>query len=136
MAHVHGAAEAAKAASERAMMGGGMGKMMEMGEMMGNMGGMEMMANMPMPGKAAVAAAAAKPARSFLGRLARHPLLVFGLGLAAGYLVHKYRREIIAGVTRASEKSKDFVLQQKENLEDLVAECKECSDDSGEAGNT
>ncbi|HHJ39031.1 MAG TPA: hypothetical protein ENJ86_06165 [Methylothermaceae bacterium] len=58
-------------------------------------------------------------------RLARHPLLVFGLGVAAGIVVYKYRKQIISTAMRAGEKSKDFVLQQKETLEDIVAETKE-----------
>ncbi len=57
--------------------------------------------------------------------VAKHPLLVFGLGLAAGYLVYKYRKEIISGTTKVVDAGKDFVLQQKENLEDIVAESKE-----------
>jgi hypothetical protein len=67
--------------------------------------------------------------------LAKHPIVVFGLGVATGYFVHKYRKEIIDSATQLTEKGKDFVLNQKENLEDLVAECKESADDAGtEAG--
>ena len=65
--------------------------------------------------------------------LSKHPLLVFGLGLATGYLIHKYRKEIIGNATRMTEQGKDFVLHHRENLEDLVAECKECADDEGAA---
>jgi hypothetical protein len=43
----------------------------------------------------------------------------------AGVLVYKYRKEIIAGATKVVDTGKDFVLQQKENLEDMVAETKE-----------
>lgn len=72
--------------------------------------------------------------KSFMSILAKHPILVFSLGVAAGYLAHKYRKEIIDSATRVTEKGKDFVLHQRENLEDLVAECKECADDAhGEA---
>ena len=63
--------------------------------------------------------------RRLMSNVAKHPVLVFGLGLAAGYLVYKYRKEIISGATRAADAGKDFVLQQKENLEDIVAESKE-----------
>jgi hypothetical protein len=66
--------------------------------------------------------------KSYLGKMcnvAKHPILVFGLGVAAGYLVYKYRKEIISGTTKAVDAGKDFVLQQKENLEDIVAESKE-----------
>lgn len=66
--------------------------------------------------------------------LAKHPVLVFGLGVAAGYYAHKYRKDIIDSATRLSEKGKDFVLNQKENLEDLVAECQECADDETTTG--
>ena len=60
-----------------------------------------------------------------MGNVAKHPVLVFGLGLVAGYLVYKYRKEIVSSTTRAVDAGKDFVLQQKENLEDIVAESKE-----------
>lgn len=69
---------------------------------------------------AAGAAAAHAAERGLLHSLSKHPLLVLGLGIAAGYFVHKYRREILGGATRLGEKSKDFVLQQRESLEDLL----------------
>jgi len=58
--------------------------------------------------------------KSFLGKVFSHPLVLFGLGVAVGYTIHKYRKEIIHSANRAAEKSKDFVLQQRENLEDLL----------------
>ena len=70
----------------------------------------------------ATGAAATPAGRSWLGRVLGHPLVLFGLGVAVGYTVHKYRKEIIESANRAAEKSKDFVLQQRENLEDIVAE--------------
>lgn len=133
MAHVHGAAGAAKTAMDHAMMGHGTGAM---GSMMKDMA--PMMANMPTHGanlaKGAAAtgvavAATTQSGRSFMSILGKHPLLVFGLGLASGYLIHKYRKEIIGTATRVTEQGKDFVLHQKENLEDLVAECKECAEE-------
>jgi len=39
--------------------------------------------------------------------------------------LHKYRREIIQAVTKAADMGRDFVLQQKESLDDLVAEAQE-----------
>lgn len=57
--------------------------------------------------------------------LAKRPLVVFGAGMVAGYFVYKYRKEIIASASKTIDAGKDFVLHQKENLEDLVAEAKE-----------
>ena len=57
--------------------------------------------------------------------LARHPLVMFSLGIAAGYLAHKYRKEIISISSKTAEQSKDFVLRQKEHLKDLLAESME-----------
>lgn len=59
------------------------------------------------------------------GKLAKHPVLVFGIGVVAGYVIYKYRKEIVNSVGKATDASKDFVLQQKENLEDIVSETKE-----------
>jgi len=39
--------------------------------------------------------------------------------------VYKYRKEIISSATKTIDAGKDFVLHQKENLEDIVAEAKE-----------
>jgi hypothetical protein len=147
MAHVHGAAGAAKAAGAHAMMNhgsGAMGAMMEhAGHVMDHAG--HMMASMPkhgatlakgaaVTGAAVAATATSSTGKGFMSALSKHPLLVFGLGVAAGYFAHKYRKEIIASATRLSEQGKDFVLHQKENLEDLVAECKECADDAAGEG--
>ena len=67
-----------------------------------------------------------------MASLYKHPLIVFSLGVAVGYLTHKYRKEIVESANRAAEKSKDFVLQQRENLEDLIAAGKEAADDAGQ----
>lgn len=69
--------------------------------------------------------------RKVMSVLVRNPLVMFGVGFAAGYFVHKYRKEIIAAASNAAEQSKDFVLRQKESLEDLLAESK---DEAGNAG--
>ena len=55
-----------------------------------------------------------------MSNIAKHPVLVFGLGLVAGYLVYKYRKEIISSTSKAVDAGKDFVLQQKEKLEDIA----------------
>lgn len=54
--------------------------------------------------------------------LLRNPVLLFAGGLAAGYLLHKYEKEILAFVAKLGGMGKDFALQQRENLEDLLAE--------------
>ncbi|MFZ4702183.1 MAG: hypothetical protein ACOYMG_19245 [Candidatus Methylumidiphilus sp.] len=69
-----------------------------------------------------VATAGVASGKSWLGKLLSHPVVLFGLGVAVGYTVHKYRKEIIQSANRTAEKSKDFILQQRENLEDIVAE--------------
>lgn len=61
--------------------------------------------------------------------LAKHPIITFSLGVAAGFLIHKYRKEIIEAGNAATEKSREFVLHQKENIGDILAEGR----DGGEA---
>lgn len=63
-----------------------------------------------------------------MSSIVKHPLLMFGFGLAAGYFTHKYRKEIISAAGKAAEESKSFVLRQKENLLDLVAENRESAE--------
>jgi hypothetical protein len=75
--------------------------------------------------KGSMASATVKTGGNIVSKLAKHPVLVFGLGVVAGYMVYKYRKEIVSSVSKATDASKDFVLQQKENLEDIVAETKE-----------
>jgi hypothetical protein len=75
--------------------------------------------------KGSMASATVYSGGKLLSNAAKHPVIVFGLGVVAGYLVYKYRKEIVSGATKAVDASKDFVLHQKENLEDLVAETKE-----------
>lgn len=141
MAHEHLAEKMPKPESMMGSMMEGMGEMMEMcpmmmeemGEMMGPMTGMRMgpmaMGNPANPMKPAAAiavvTASASPSRSLWRRLSRNPWVWFGLGVAAGILIHRYRKEIIATAVKVGEKSKDFVLQQKESLEDIVAETQE-----------
>ena len=72
--------------------------------------------------------AASRTGKSLVGRLVRNPWVLFGLGITVGYMVHKYRKNIIGAANRVAEKGKDFVLQQRENLEDIVAESSESED--------
>jgi hypothetical protein len=37
---------------------------------------------------------------SVLGKVLKHPLVLLGVGFAVGYLIHKYRKEIISTVTQ------------------------------------
>lgn len=55
----------------------------------------------------------------------RHPLVMFALGAAAGIMVYKYRKEIVAYAAQAGDSGRDFVLQQKESLNDLLEEARE-----------
>ncbi|MEW6738850.1 MAG: hypothetical protein ACOYU2_01975 [Nitrospirota bacterium] len=74
--------------------------------------------------------------KGILRRLFASPLAVFGIGAAAGILAYKYRKEIINAVEparkeivkaamKAADVGKDFVLEQKEKLSDIIAEIKE-----------
>lgn len=80
----------------------------------------------PMTHGAMMAATGFAAGRGLLGGvLLRNPLLLIGAGLVAGYLVHKYEKEIVLAASKAMGMGKDFVLQQKEHLSDLVAEAQE-----------
>jgi hypothetical protein len=46
-------------------------------------------------------------------------------GMVAGFLLYRYRKEIALSVSRACGMGKDFVLQQKESLADLIEETRE-----------
>ena len=65
--------------------------------------------------------------------LARHPLVMLSLGIAAGYLAHKYRKEIISVTCKTVEQGKDFVLRQKENIKELIAEAQENTEETDAA---
>ena len=54
-----------------------------------------------------------------------HPIALFSTGVVTGYLMHKYRKEIIIVGSRTAVESKNFVLRQKENFGDLLAEINE-----------
>jgi len=78
--------------------------------------------------KGAVMSAGAQTGKTIMSKITNHPLLLVGIGMVAGYYVHKYRKDIISSVSSVGDKGKDFVLQQKENLEDIVAESKESTE--------
>lgn len=74
---------------------------------------------------AVAAATIIETGKGVMTTLAKQPLVMFGLGIATGFLVHKYRKEIISITSKTAGQSKDFVLRQKENLKDLIAESQE-----------
>ncbi|QXP92292.1 hypothetical protein [Methylococcus capsulatus] len=140
MAHVHGgktmadAAMGAAKAMEHGMMGpmAGMEGMMNHGVMHGARQLVQSSHNVATVAKGAAVGAAATAGthtgRSLFKRVFTHPLVLFGLGMAAGYYIHKYRKEIIGSAMSVAEGGKDFILQQRENLEDLLAERQEGSE--------
>ncbi|MGR8940695.1 MAG: hypothetical protein ACU83V_12985 [Gammaproteobacteria bacterium] len=75
--------------------------------------------------KGSMASVTVHTGAKLMSKLAKNPILVFSAGVVAGVLVYKYRKEIIASANKVVDSGKDFVLQQKENLEDIVAETKE-----------
>lgn len=75
--------------------------------------------------KGSIASAVVYSGSKIMSVAVKNPIVVFGLGLVSGFFIHKYRKNIIASTTKVVDAGKDFVLQQKENLEDLVAETKE-----------
>ena len=74
---------------------------------------------------AVAAATIIETGKGVMTTLAKHPLIMFSLGIAAGFLTHKYRKEIILITSKTAEQSKDFVLRQKEHINDLLAESQE-----------
>lgn len=63
------------------------------------------------------------------GLLLRNPLLLLAAGvaggIAAGFLLARYQKEIVDGVGKLGGMGRDFALHQKENLADLMAEAEE-----------
>jgi hypothetical protein len=80
-----------------------------------------------------VAAVTATAGRGPLSRFIRHPLVLLTLGAVAGWYLHKYRNEIIAAASQVTDAGKDFVLSQKENLEDMVAAAHEADEAKGKS---
>lgn len=75
-------------------------------------------------------------ARSGVGRLLTHPLVMLTVGAVAGYYGYKYRKEIATAVARASDMGKDFVLDQKEKLTDILEEEREAEDEAASSAPT
>lgn len=87
-----------------------------------------MMSNMmshPMATGTMMAAGGYAAGKGLLGAgtsLLRNPLVFLAAGVAAGYLLFKYEKEIIEAASKLTGMGKDFALHQKENLDDLIAE--------------
>lgn len=141
MAHVHGGKTMAGAAmgAAKAMEHHGMGTMMAGMEGMMNHGAVHGARHLAQSSHglttaakgAAVGAAATagtQAGRSLVKRVLTHPVVLFSLGMVTGYYIHKYRKEIIGSAMSVAEGGKDFMLQQRENLEDLLAERQEGSE--------
>lgn len=86
----------------------------------------------PVAQGAMMAATGFAAGRGLLGAsLLRNPLVLLAAGVAAGYLIHKYEKEIVQAIVKLTGLGQDFLLHQKEHLSDLVAEAQ-----SVEAQNT
>ncbi|MBK9447046.1 MAG: hypothetical protein IPO00_13705 [Betaproteobacteria bacterium] len=68
-----------------------------------------------------------------LTHLLRNPLLLLAAGVTVGYIGFKYRNEILQAVAKATDMGKDFAAQQKENLNDLMAEAQENNEAAAKA---
>lgn len=91
----------------------------QMPQMMGNM------MSHPMATGTMMAAGGYAAGKGLLGAgtsLLRNPLVFLAAGVAAGYLLFKYEKEIIEAASKLTGMGKDFALHQKENLDDLIAE--------------
>lgn len=96
----------------------------------GMMGTDASMMSHPVAKGAMMAATGYAATRTLVGHgLLRNPLMLLagGIagGIAVGYLLHKHEKEIVLAVSKAIGMGKDFVMQQRENLDDLMAEAKE-----------
>lgn len=84
----------------------------------------------PVATGAMMAATGFAAGRGLLGNtLLRNPLALLAVGaaggIAAGFLLFKYQKEIVDGLSKVTGMGKDFALNQKENLNDLMAEAEE-----------
>lgn len=68
-----------------------------------------------------------------LGGVFRNPWVALAVGVVAGYMLHKYEKEIVAAVAKTTGMGKDFLLQQKESLADIVEEAKETEEQQAKA---
>ena len=71
-----------------------------------------------------VASTITQTGRNLIGRLVKNPIVLFGLGLATGYLSHEYNQEILAAARNASQQGRSFAARKKEGIEALLVESK------------
>lgn len=90
--------------------------------------GMGMM-NHPVAKGAMIAATGYTAGRALLPSVLRNPLLLLAGGvaggIAVGYLLHKHEKDVVRLVSKAIGMGKDFAAQQRENLDDLIAEAQQ-----------
>ena len=84
----------------------------------------------PVATGAMMAATGFAAGRGLLGNaVLRSPLALLAVGaaggIAAGFLLFKYQKEIVEGLSKVTGMGKDMALHQKENLNDLMAEAEE-----------
>lgn len=65
------------------------------------------------------------------GALLRNPWVLLAAGIAAGYFLHKYQDQIMLSLAKSTGMGKDFLLQQKESLADLIEETREKEEQQG-----
>lgn len=81
---------------------------------------------------AVVATAIVESGQSIVKSLAKRPIVLFGLGIALGYFTHKYRKEIISMTTHTAEQGKDFILQQKQHISNMLADVQHTDEQKSE----
>lgn len=74
---------------------------------------------------AVVATAIVETGQGVVKTLVKQPLVLFGLGIVAGYLTHKYRKEIITLSNHTAKQGKNLLLQQKQQLTELLSEAQQ-----------
>lgn len=90
-------------------------------------GGMIGMMNHPVAKGAMIAATGYAASKTLLGpSLLRNPLLLIAGGIAGGvalgYLLHKHEKDVVRTVSKIVGMGRDFAMQQREHLDDLIAE--------------
>ena len=60
--------------------------------------------------------------RGIIVSATKKPIIMFGLGVVAGYFIHKYRKNIVSASRTTLEESRDFLLRQKEHVQERLAD--------------